>query len=255
MYQDGSLQGYSGYLSDPYHKQLYPQKEGVHYRGWPRHSRTELNAKIEKAHREGWQIAVHANGDQAIQDVVDALENAQQRYPRYDARHIIIHCQTVREDQLNRMQALGIIPSFFVTHTYFWGDRHWEIFLGPERTRRLDPCRSAMIRKMPFTCHNDTYVTPIDPLFSIWSAVNRISEKGRVIGQEFRVPVIEALRSVTAYAAYQNHEEQFKGTLTQGKFADMTILEDNPLKVAPIGIKDISVSATIVGDRIVYGNI
>jgi predicted amidohydrolase YtcJ len=255
MYQDGSLQGYSGYLSNPYHKQLYPQKEGARYRGWPRNSRTELNAKIEKAHREGWQIAIHANGDQAIQDVVDAFENAQQRYPRYDARHIIIHCQTVREDQLNKMQALGIIPSFFVTHTYFWGDRHWDIFLGPERTRRLNPCRSAMIRKMPFTCHNDTYVTPIDPLFSVWSAVNRISEQGRVIGQEFRVPVIEALRSVTSYAAYQNHEEQFKGTLTQGKFADMTILEDNPLKVDPIAIKDIGVSATIVGDKIVYGRI
>ena len=255
MYQDGSLQGYSGYLSNPYHKQLYPQKEGARYRGLPRNSRTELNAKIEKAHREGWQIAIHANGDQAIQDVVDAFENAQQRYPRYDARHIIIHCQTVREDQLNKMQALGIIPSFFVTHTYFWGDRHWDIFLGPERTRRLNPCRSAMIRKMPFTCHNDTHVTPIDPLFSVWSAVNRISEQGRVIGQEFRVPVIEALRSVTSYAAYQNHEEQFKGTLTQGKFADMTILEDNPLKVAPIAIKDIGVSATIVGDKIVYGRI
>ncbi len=82
-----------------------------------------------------------------------------------------------------------------------------------------------------------------------------MSEKGRVIGQEFRIPVIEALRSITTYAAYQNHEEQFKGTLAQGKLADMTILEDNPLKVAPIAIKDIGVSATIVGDRIVYGKI
>ncbi len=255
MYQDGSLQGYSGYLSNPYYKQLYPQKGGALYRGRPRNSRMELNAKVEKAHRQGWQIAIHANGDQAIQDVIDAFENAQQRYPRYDARHIIIHCQTVREDQLNKMEALGIIPSFFVTHTYFWGDRHWDIFLGPERTSRLNPCGSAMIRKMPFTCHNDTYVTPIDPLLSVWSAVNRISEQGRVIGQEFRVPVIEALRSVTSYAAYQNHEEQFKGTLAPGKYADMTILEDNPLTFDPIAIKDIRISATIVGGNTVYGSI
>jgi predicted amidohydrolase YtcJ len=255
MYQDGSLQGYSGYLSNPYYKQLYPQKQGALYRGRPRNSRAELNANVEKAHREGWQIAVHANGDQAIQDVIDAFENAQKQYPRDDARHIIIHCQTVREDQLDKMQTLGIVPSFFTTHIYFWGDRHWNIFLGPERTGRLDPCRSAMIRQMPFTCHNDTYVTPIDPLLSVWSAVNRVSEQGRVIGPEFRVPVMEALRSVTSYAAYQGHEEKFKGTLAPGKYADMTLLEDNPLTVEPLAIKDIRISATMVGGNVIFGSI
>lgn len=255
MYQDGSIQGYSGYLSNPYHTQLYLQKEGARYRGQPRNTKTELNEEVEKAHRAGWQVAVHANGDEAIEDVIDSIAFAQQRCPRYDTRHIIVHCQTVREDQLDRMQTLGIIPSFFTTHTYFWGDRHQEIFLGPERARRLNPCASAMARGMPFTCHNDTYITPIDPLMSVWSAVNRISEQGRVLGPEFRIPVMEALRSVTLYAAYQNHQEEIKGTLAPGKTADMVILQDNPLKVDPLVIKDIEISATIVDDTIVYGGI
>ena len=130
-----------------------------------------------------------------------------------------------------------------------------DIFLGPERAGRLNPCRSAMVRNMPFTCHNDTYITPIDPLMSVWSAVNRISEQGRILGPEYRVSVVEALRSVTSYAAYQNHQEDIKGTLTPGKAADMTILEDNPLSIDPMTIKDIKVSATMVDDKIVYGGI
>ncbi len=214
-----------------------------------------LKTDIVRAHQEGWQIAVHANGDQAIEDVIECFESAIQQYPRKDPRHIIIHCQTVREDQLDRMRSLGILPSFFTTHTYFWGDRHRDIFLGPKRAMRLDPCGSAMARGMSFTCHNDTYVTPIDPLMSVWSAVNRISAGGSVLGEEFRVPVMEGLRSITTYAAYQNHEENFKGSLTPGKLADMVVLEDNPLKIDPSAIKDIRIGATIIGDKIIFGTL
>ena len=198
---------------------------------------------------------MHANGDQAIEDVIDAFEDADRTHPRKDARHIIIHCQTVREDQLDRMRALGILPSFFTTHTYFWGDRHRDIFLGPERAERLDPCASAMARGMSFTCHNDTYVTPIDPLMSVWAAVNRITVGGALLGEEFRVPATEALRSVTSYAAYQSHEENIKGTLSVGKVADFVVLEENPELINPLAIKDIKITATIVADKVVYGAI
>lgn len=255
MYQDGSIQGYSGYLSEPYYHLLYPQTHDKSYRGRPRNLLSCLKTDIVRAHQEGWQIAVHANGDQAIEDVIECFESAIQQYPRKDPRHIIIHCQTVREDQLDRMRSLGILPSFFTTHTYFWGDRHRDIFLGPKRAMRLDPCGSAMARGMSFTCHNDTYVTPIDPLMSVWSAVNRISAGGSVLGEEFRVPVMEGLRSITTYAAYQNHEENFKGSLTPGKLADMVVLEDNPLKIDPSAIKDIRIGATIIGDKIIFGTL
>jgi hypothetical protein len=253
MYQDGSIQGYSGYLSHPYHRMLYPQPKGMAYCGHPRNMLSDLKSAILAAHTKGWQIAVHANGDQAINDVIDAFEMADRALPRKDARHIIIHCQTVREDQLDRMFSLRILPSFFTTHTYFWGDRHRDIFLGPERASRLNPCSSAMARGMSFTCHNDTYVTPIDPLMSVWSTVNRITAGGAVLGEQFRVPVMEALRSVTIYAAYQGHEENTKGSVSVGKAADMVLLEENPELIDSLAIKDIKITATIVADKVVYG--
>jgi predicted amidohydrolase YtcJ len=108
---------------------------------------------------------------------------------------------------------------------------------------------------MSFTCHNDTYVTPIDPLMSVWSAVNRVTAAGAVLGPELRVPVMEALRSVTSHAAYQGHEENIKGTLSPGKVADMVVLDRNPLRIDPMSIKDVAVVATIVADDVVYGEL
>jgi hypothetical protein len=245
LYQDGSIQGYSGYLSLPYYKYLPgAEKNSL---GKARNKPEQLNEMIAQAHKQGWQIAVHANGDQAIEEVINAFELAQKQFPRKDCRHIIIHCQTVREDQMDRMQKLGIIPSFFATHIYFWGDRNRAIFMGPERARRINPCKSAVNRQMPFTCHNDTYITPIDPLLSVWAAVNRLSYGGHCLGEEFRVSVPEALRSVTSYAAFQFGEEHIKGSLEAGKLADLVILEDNPLTVEPVKIKDIAISETIRG--------
>ncbi|WP_300686859.1 amidohydrolase family protein, partial [uncultured Bilophila sp.] len=168
---------------------------------------------------------------------------------------IVIHCQTVREDQLDRIKRLGVVPSFFVVHTYFWGDRHYEIFLGPDRAERISPLRSAVRRGILFSNHNDTFVTPIDPLLSVWSAVNRRTSGGRTLGAGQTIPVMEALRSVTSWAAYQACEENIKGSLEAGKLADMVVLEENPLEVDPLTIKDIRVLATIVGDEIVYGSL
>jgi len=245
LYQDGSIQGYSGHLSQPYHNYLPgAEKDSL---GMARNNPEQLNEMIARAHKQGWQIAVHANGDQAIEEVITAFELAQYKFPRTDCRHIIIHCQTVREDQMDRMQKLGIIPSFFATHIYFWGDRHRKIFLGPERARRINPCKSAVDRQMPFTCHNDTYITPIDPLLSVWAAVNRHTYGGQCLGEEFRISVPEALRSITSYAAFQFGEERIKGCLSPGKLADLVILEDNPLTVAPAKIKDIAISESFRG--------
>ena len=118
-------------------------------------------------HRQGWQVAIHGNGDAGIDNILTAFEEAQKTYPRADARHIIIHCQTVREDQLDRIKRLGVIPSFFTVHTYYWGDRHRDIFLGKARAERINPLRSALKRGIRFTSHNDTSVTPMNPLLSV----------------------------------------------------------------------------------------
>ena len=252
---DGSLQCYTGYLSNPYHKVIYDLPEGPMWRGYPIEPEQQFIEKVVGLHRQGWQLAIHGNGDDAIQMILNAYEEAQKRYPRADARHIVIHCQTVREDQLDRIKRLGVVPSFFVVHTYFWGDRHRDIFLGPDRAERISPLRSALKRGIPFSNHNDTFVTPIDPLLSVWSAVNRRTSGGRILGENQTIPVMDALRSVTSWAAYQACEERIKGSLEPGKLADFVILEDNPLTVAKEAIKDIGISATIVGDEVVYGSL
>lgn len=255
MLADGSLQCYSGYLSSPYHKVIYDLPGGPHWRGYPMEPEHSFTDRVVELHRKGWQLAIHGNGDDAIQMILNAYEEAQKRYPRANARHIIIHCQTVRDDQLDRIRRLGVVPSFFVVHTYFWGDRHYEFFLGPDRAERIDPLRSALNRGIVFSNHNDTYVTPIDPLLSVWSAVNRITSSGRVLGEHQTIPVLEALRSVTSWAAFQACEEDIKGSLEPGKLADMVVLEENPLTVDKKHIKDIKIAATLVGNKLVYGSL
>lgn len=256
LIQDGSIQIYTACLSQPYY--ILPQDRpdlAFNYHGYRVNDPLIFEEQIIALHKKGYQIAIHANGDMAIDDCLNGFEAAQKVYPRNDARHIIIHCQTAREDQLDRIKRLGVVPSFFACHTYYWGDRHEAQFLGPSRARHIDPCRSALVRNIPFTNHNDDFVTPINPLLSIWSAANRISSSGRVIGADQRVPVLEAIKSVTTYAAYQNHEERLKGSLEPGKLADMVVLAENPLEIDPVKIKDIEVLATIVGDEVVYGKL
>lgn len=256
IFQDGSLQAYTGSLSNPYYAILNPHLPGGPlYRGYSIRSQRELTDIVVKYHKDGWQVAIHGNGDQAIDEILNAFEAAQQAYPRADARHTIIHCQTVREDQLDRISRLGVMPSFFVVHTYYWGDRHRDIFLGPCRARRISPLQSALARNIKFTNHNDTFVTPIDPLLSVWSAVNRLTSSGKVLGEEQRVNVVDALRSVTIWAARQFCEETIKGSLEPGKLADMVVLGENPLASPTERIRDIPVVATIVGGGVVYGNL
>ena len=139
-----------------------------------------------------------------------------------------------------------MVPSFFTVHTYYWGDRHRDIFLGKARASRIDPLRSALKRGIPFTSHNDTSVTPMDPLLSVWSAVNRITGSGKVLGEDQTVSVLDALKSVTIWGAYQFHEERMKGSLEPGK---------HPLEIAPERIRDIPILATLVGNRLVYGSL
>jgi hypothetical protein len=245
---DGSIQGYTGYLSHPYHKPFHGDED---YRGYPRVPRQELIDWVEKYHAAGHQIAIHGNGDASIDDILDAIELAQQKYPREDARHIVIHAQMSREDQLDRMKQLGVTPSFFVAHTYYWGDRHRDIFMGPERAFRMSPTASALAKGVPFTIHLDTPVVPMNPMLLVWSAVNRLSSSGAVIGAEERISVEQALKAVTIDAAWQIHQEHHRGSIETGKVADLVVLASDP-RQQPETLKDIPVTQTVVGGVTVF---
>jgi predicted amidohydrolase YtcJ len=249
---DGSPQGKTAWLTEPYREP--PTGEPASYTGVSLFSNDDVYRMVADCFSRGVQILVHANGDAAAEQMIEAVARAEQRHGRgrgrvqgrgADRRPVMVHAQLVREDQLDRMQALGIIPSFCASHCFYWGDWHVASTLGRARADRLSPARSARQRGMRFSLHNDAPVVPANILFLIWSAVTRLSRSGDVIGADQRLSAATALRAVTLDAAFQHFEDQRKGSLEVGKLADMAVLSANPLRVAADDIKDITVLATL----------
>lgn len=245
---DGSIQGYTGYLSEPYYM---PYHGDASYPGYPSISRESLFEKVKTLHQAGYQMAIHGNGDASIEDILDAFEAAQKLHPVADPRLVLIHSQMAREDQIVRMKELGVTPSFFSAHTWYWGDRHRDIFMGPERAANMSPARWAQDNGVRYSTHLDTPVTPMLPLQSVWSAVFRTTYGGDTLGPHQRVSVMQALRSVTIDAAWQVFEEDNRGSLEPGKYADMIILSGSPLK-DPMAMRELKVKTTLVGGATIY---
>jgi len=246
---DGSLQLYSGFLSQPYH--TIPSGKKSDYAGYPSIDAKTLQNTIVKFHKAGHQLAIHGNGDAAIDSIIDAIAVAQKTAYRPDPRHIIIHAQTLREDQMDKMLVLGITPSFFNAHIYYWGDRHHNIFLGEERANRISPTNTALKKGLRFTTHLDTPIVPMAPMLMVWSTVNRLTSSGKVLGENEKVSVMQALRATTIDAAWQIFKEDSLGSIEKGKLADLVILDKNPID-DPNNIKDIIVIKTIIDGVTVF---
>lgn len=245
FFSDGSIQGYTACLCKGYHDR--PDANG-----YPFIPPDEMTAMVTEAHARGWQVAVHANGDAAIDNTLDAIEAALDAHPRADHRHRIEHCQVVREDQLERMARLGVLASVFVNHVWYWGDRHRDRFLGPERGARIDPLASLRAHGIVHALHCDMPVTPLDPLFTIWTAVNRVTRDGELLGPEQRARVEDAVAGYTSAAAFVNGQDHDRGTLEVGKLADLVVLDDDPFTCDPTAIRDIGVQATVVDGEVEY---
>ncbi|MBO1217474.1 amidohydrolase [Staphylococcus nepalensis] len=245
MFQDGSIQGLTAALREPYYNNhnIY----GELY-----HNQEEFNQEIADLHKRGFRIAIHGNGDSAIGSILDGFEYALKQYPRSDHRHRIEHVQTATKEDLDRMDKLGVAGSFFINHVYYWGDRHEKIFLGPDRAQRINPLKDAFNRSLLFTLHSDCPITPISPLFLIWSAVNRITREGNVLGSDQCIDVLTALRAMTIDGAKINFDEKNSGSIEKGKNADFTILSANPLTVNAEEIKNIEILGTIIDGETVY---
>ena len=149
------------------------------------------------------------------------------------------------------MKALGVTPSFFSAHTWYWGDRHRDIFIGPERAAQISPARWAQQQGLRFSSHLDTPVTPMLPLQAVWSQVNRTTYGGDVLGPGQRISAMDALRAVTIDAAWQVFQDGELGSLEPGKYADLVVLSGNPLD-DPIGMRELEVEQTIIGGATVY---
>ena len=245
MWQDGSLQGHSGALCAPYHD--LPGERGMTL--MPQETFDLVAAQAAGA---GIQVGTHGNGDAAIDSILDGYAAGLADHPGLDHRFRIEHCQAVREDQLDRMAELGVLASFFNLHVYYWGARHRDRFLGPERGARISPLRSAWDRGIRFGCHSDWWVTPVDPLMNMHVAVNRETREGEALGAEFALTAEEALRSMTIDSAYLGFDEGSRGTIEPGKLGDLVVLSDDPLSVPGDKIESIEVEQTIVGGEVVY---
>ena len=244
---DGSIQGYTGYLSEPYYQ---PFKDDAGYRGYPSVARDELFRQVAGLYQRRIPVAIHCNGDASIDDGLDAIEAAMEAHPWPEARPLIIHAQMTRKDQIERMAFLGVTPSFFSAHTYYWGDRHAAIFMGPERAATMSPARWALDAGVRFSSHLDTPVTPMLPLQAVWSQVERESTGGIVIGPSQRIERMPALRAVTVDAAWQIFMDNEIGSIEPGKRADLVVLSDNPLTAA--NLRTIKVDRTVIDGATVY---
>lgn len=251
MVLDGSPQGKTAWLTEPY---LTPP-EGMpdDYRGYPALPDEDVTELLGKFHEAGWPVLAHCNGDATADQFIAAVEAARAGEDGADPTDfVMIHAQTVREDQLDRMKELGITPSFFITHVYYWGDWHRDHVLGLPRAARISPLRSATDRGIRFSLHNDSPVAPIWSMILVATAVNRLTLTDQALGPEQRVDVEQALRAMTIDGAYQYGEDDRKGSLREGKQADMVVLSDDPLAVDPARLADIEVRRTVSRGRTVY---
>jgi len=249
--QDGSPQGKTAWLTKPYFKAPPGRKED--YAGYPALKDEQVIAFVDQAFASGWQILSHVNGDAAADQFIRAVRSAEQKYGKADRRPVAIHAQTVRDDQIAAFQELGIIPSFFTMHTYYWGDWHRRSVLGPERGSNISPTGWAMKRGMIFTSHHDAPVAFPDAIRVLSATVTRVARgSGDVVGPEHCVSPLTGLKSITLWAAYQYFEEKTKGSIEVGKLADFVVLSDNPLKIDPRKIADIKVLETIKAGQSIY---
>ncbi|MGE0126604.1 MAG: amidohydrolase [Blastocatellales bacterium] len=247
---DGSPQGKTAYLTQPYFHP--PEGQPSDYRGYPILPQEDLDRWFDAAYEHDVQVLVHCNGDASADMMIEAVRKAQQKHGKKQLRHVMVHAQTVRADQLDQMNELGIVPSFFSSHTFYWGDWHINETLGAERARHISPLRSALKRGMKFANHTDAPVTPPDQMMVIHSAVNRTSRSGVIVGPEERISPMDALKAVTIWGAYLYFEENEKGSIEPGKRADLAVLSDNPLTVDDAAIKDIKVLRTIKDGKTIY---
>lgn len=234
---DGSPQGRSAWMSEPY---LGDEPD---YCGYPWMKDEEVQAYVGQAVSESRQLLAHCNGDAASEQFIRAYEKAD-KTGKDGLRPVMIHCQTVRNDQLDRMAKLHMIASIFIGHVWYWGDIHMKNF-GPQRGNHISPAKDALDRGVMINFHQDTPVTRPDMLHSVWCAVNRISRGGSKIGEDQAISVYEALKAITINGAYQYFEEDEKGSIAKGKRADLVILDRSPLETDPMEIRDIKVLETI----------
>lgn len=247
---DGSPQGRTAWRTEPY--LIPPDGMPDDYSGYPAiPNDSVLSSIFEKGFKNNWQILTHTNGDAAVDQLIRTMRPLQEKYGFDDRRDVIIHGQYIREDQLDDAKEMKMIASLFPLHTFYWGDWHKEL-IGDSLVQKISPVKTALNKGLDVTIHTDAPVALPNLMRVIWTAAARTSRSGKIIGPDERITPYEALKAITIGSAYQHFEEDTKGSLENGKLADLVILDKNPLKVTIEDIKDIQVLTTIKEGKVVF---
>jgi len=248
---DGSNQGYTGLQRDTYCcSASHLTSNGKEYT-----SVEDLYKYVKERTEQGFQLAIHGNGDKAIDNILEVLQRLKDEgYDFTDLRPRIEHASILHDDQIKTMKELGVTPSFLIGHVYYWGTFMRDKVFGKEKVQLLDRCASVEKESMPFSLHSDFMVTNTLPLEMIEIAVTRRTwkEPEYQLAPEEAISVESAIKAVTSHAAWQLMSEEKIGSLEIGKYADMVILEEDPRKVETKKISDIKVLETWLNGERVY---
>lgn len=237
---DGSIQGFTAQLRWPgYYR-------GLDHGFWniAPEALDELAATL---HAAGVQMHIHVNGDAASEAALDAIERALPKANRPDHRHTLQHCQLADAAQFRRMARLGCCVNLFANHLHYFGDKHYEVTVGPDRAERMNACRTALDHAVPLAIHSDAPITPLAPFFTAWCAETRQTESGRILGPAERLTRAESLRAITLGAAYTLRLDSEIGSIEVGKRADFAVLNDDPFQI--YDLRRVRVRGTILGGR------
>lgn len=247
---DGSPQGFTGWRDKPYYDPVgdYP----AYYAGYAAVTREQVMGAVDWAYANNIQLLTHSNGEASHDLMIAAHKAAEKKHGKGDRRPVLIHGQFIRKEQMASFDQLGVIPSLFPMHTFYWGDWHRDHTVGPVDGENISPTGWALERKMIFTSHHDAPVAFPDSMRVLDATVTRRTRTGDILGPQHRVDVITALKAMTIWPAYQHFEEGKKGSLEVGKLADFVVLSADPTAVDPETIDQIKVVETIKEGRTIY---
>jgi predicted amidohydrolase YtcJ len=247
---DGSPQGFTAWRDRPYYKPVGNYPPG--YSGYAAATPEQVGDAIDWAFANSIQLLTHSNGEAASDQLIAFIAAATKEHGGGDRRPVLIHGQFLREDQVDALNTLGVLPSLFPMHTFYWGDWHRDHTVGPVLADNISPTGWCVERGMKFTSHHDAPVAFPDSMRVLDATVTRRSRSGDIIGPAQRVNVMTALKAMTIWPAWQHFEEQAKGSIEVGKLADFVILDKNPLTVDPETLDRIRVTETIKEGVTIY---
>ncbi|WP_220469196.1 amidohydrolase [Pseudomonas sp. 5Ae-yellow] len=249
---DGSPQGKTAWFTHPYFQP--PEHEDANYSGHPLFAdEAEARRIMKQAYDHDWQVLVHANGDAAIDQLIRLTDAVQQDIPdTRDPRTVLIHGQYLRADQIPELVRLGIFPSLYPMHTFYWGDWHSSSVAGPELAKFISPTGTLYRAGIKFSIHSDAPVTFPNAMRILHSATNRVTRSGVILGPEERLDALTTLKAMTIWPAYQHFEENSKGSIEKGKVADLVVLSQNPITLPREQLLELKVMETIKDGESVY---